>query len=289
MHLASSLGTCVGSRLNAFVARFVCNIVGLEPSANKMSPMRIVLSRLLRQCSGLYSITLLAALLAFHGQLATSKTEQAPRTHFTKEAREKLLKGKNPPESAKVEFKEALEDYIARRAYPYDFVDWDALRGAVEHRDRMGNVTGMSANRWEFLGPRDLQSPMQWAFGPGRISGRVASAAIDPTNPLKIYIASSGGGAWKSADGGATWTPMGDGWQDMMASCVVVAPSAPSTIYVGTGDFDGWGGYSHGIERSTDGGSTWVNVGKGQFGNYAVRRILVDPDNAQIVTDRKST
>lgn len=248
-----------------------------------MIRMRNVMSRLSRACHGLYSITLLALILGFQAQSGL-KPANTEKIHSTKVAREKMRKAKNPPSFAEVDFKEALEDYIAKRAYPNDFVDWDAIRGAVEHRERMGNIQPFSANQWEFLGPRDLQSPMQWAFGPARISGRCASAAIDPTNPQKLYIASSGGGAWRSSDGGATWSPMGDGWQDMTTSCVVVAPTSPNTIYVGTGDWDGWGGYSHGIQRSTDGGNTWVNVGKGQFGNYAVRRILVDPNNSQIVT-----
>ncbi|HWA82776.1 MAG TPA: hypothetical protein VG820_05055 [Fimbriimonadaceae bacterium] len=259
---------------------------------------------LLAKCCGLFSLPLLAFLFAFHAltgpSLSPGREEvnyhslKALRAHIESLraiARERGEKegeehaGNGPAkEDESLDYLEALEAYLAPRAYPNDSVDWDAMKRAVAKRDLMAGGPVMKTVHWEFLGPNNLNPPGQWAFGPGRISGRIASAAFDPTNPLIIYAASAGGGVWKSTNGGGSWVPLGDGWSSIPASCVVVDPNNPSIIYVGTGDWDGWGGYSQGIERSTDGGATWTAVGTSQFGAYAVRRILVDPTNGQIVT-----
>lgn len=260
---------------------------------------------LLTKCSGLYSLSLIACLFTLHAvaQQPVGKPEnpnvdyhslKALRAHID-ELRERAKErgegdaeehsGKGPAkEDESLDYLEALEAYLAPRAYPNDTVDWSAMKRAAGQRDLMGSSGVMKLVQWEFLGPSNCTVPYQWAYGPGKISGRVASAAFDPTNPLVIYIASSGGGVWKSVNGGTSWLPLGDGWSSIPTSCVVVDPNNPNNVYVGTGDWDGWGGYSQGIERSNDGGATWTNVGDAQFGNYSVRRILVDPSNGQIIT-----
>lgn len=269
-----------------------------------MGLMRGLMTHLLRRCSGLFSLTLLAGLLAL--QVATPTLQRqldkpkadyhslkALRAHIAElrashkqEDAEERREGKGPAkEDESLDYLEALEAYLSVRAYPNDTVDWEALRGAADKRDQMGYLQSRAPGpTWEFLGPTNCTSPSQWAFGPGKVSGRIAGAAFDPTNPQIYYIASAGGGAWKTSDAGTTWTAMGDGWSNIPTSCVAVDPTNSNVIYVGTGDWDGWGGYSQGIERTTDGGLSWSNVGKAEFGTFAVRRILIDPDNTGIVT-----
>lgn len=42
------------------------------------------------------------------------------------------------------------------------------------------------------------------------VSGRVTGVAVDPTDERVIYIATAGGGAWKTKDGGQSWLPLFD-------------------------------------------------------------------------------
>jgi hypothetical protein len=272
-----------------------------------MDVMRRLFNGLLRQCSGLFSISLLGCLFAFHAITPDEpvKAPQAAPFHSLKAIRAEIARLKKEHKKSKskdeiereregkreekdedetLDYFEALEAYLSVRAYPYDVVDWDALKAGVEHRDRMASGVHIQAAQWEFLGPRNCSSPSQWAFGPGKISGRVACAAFDPVNAQKFYITTSGGGAWKTIDGGITWIPMGDGWGTLNTSSISVDPTNGNNIFVGTGDWDGWGGYSQGIMRSTDGGTNWTKIGSAQFGNNAIRRILIDPENGQIVT-----
>jgi autotransporter-associated beta strand protein len=57
--------------------------------------------------------------------------------------------------------------------------------------------------QWFPVGP----APIAGAQTPGNLSatGRVDGIAVDPNNSSIIYIATAGGGAWKTIDGGATW------------------------------------------------------------------------------------
>jgi hypothetical protein len=269
-----------------------------------MNSMRRLLDGLLRKCSGLFSISLLGCLLALHAAApgpvqeadkpkADYQSLKALRAHIAElrakvgnknEAEER--EGKGPKkEDESLDYLEALEAYLSVRAYPNDSVDWNALRGATAKRDTMGSIIPYIAGpTWQFLGPTNCTSPSQWAFGPGKVNGRVASAAIDPNNPSIYYVASAGGGVWKSLDSGTTWSSLGDAWSNLPTSCVVVDPSNSNVLYVGTGDWDGWGGYSQGIEKSIDGGASWTNLGNAEFGTFSVRRILIDPDNSSIVT-----
>jgi len=254
---------------------------------------------LCRRFSGLFSVSLIAGLLALQAlggsalpgpakPHADDQSLKALRTHIAvlkaKHANEPRGHEEGGPvkEDESTDYLDALEAYMSVRAYPNDRVDWDVLRSASAIRQSSGPIPATGAN-WQFMGPNNCTPPSQWAFGPTKIAGRVASAAIDPTNSLVMFVAAATGGVWKTADGGTTWTPLGDGWNNIPASCVVLDPANPNVVFVGTGDWDGWGGYSQGIERSTDGGATWTTVGT-QFGEFSVRRILIDPDNDSIVT-----
>src|SRR4051812_2465367 len=49
------------------------------------------------------------------------------------------------------------------------------------------------------------------SIGPSLITGRVADFKVDPKNTNIYYVATAGGGAWKSVNRGTTWTSMFDG------------------------------------------------------------------------------
>src|SRR5712692_6330300 len=51
-----------------------------------------------------------------------------------------------------------------------------------------------------------LLASLEWrSIGPYR-GGRVVAVAGDPANPLVFYFGSTGGGVWKTTDGGDTWS-----------------------------------------------------------------------------------
>ncbi len=92
------------------------------------------------------------------------------------------------------------------------------------------------------------------AFGPG--GGTVRSLAVDPSDPDTLY-AVTGGGVYKTADGGGTWT-----WVALPSSCcvgaVAVDPARPSRVLAGV---------RGSLELSEDRGRTWTEVlsGEGLF------------------------
>ena len=94
-----------------------------------------------------------------------------------------------------------------------------------------------------------------------------------------LYAGADGGGLWKTTDGGASWAPLTDTISNLKVGAVAVAPSAPNTIYLGTGNFQGAG---IGLLKSTDGGATWIlptSVVSPIF-----YRLLVHPTNMLEVT-----
>src|SRR5947199_10468591 len=78
---------------------------------------------------------------------------------------------------------------------------------------------------------------MEWrTIGPNR-GGRSIAVAGSAARPLEYYFGATGGGLWKSVDGGTTWRPVTDG--QITASsvgAVAVAASNPDVVYIGTGE-----------------------------------------------------
>src|SRR5207244_2368840 len=114
--------------------------------------------------------------------------------------------------------------------------------------------------------PPSLYSEMEWRMiGPFR-AGKVNGVAGVPGNPAIYFMGADGGGVWKTADGGVTWKPIFDGGFAASIGAVVVAPSNPNILYVGTGVNTIYGdvSYGNGVYQSTDGGETWAR-GLGGF------------------------
>lgn len=168
-------------------------------------------------------------------------------------------------------------------------------RAAIRHRETMPpahrgildpgtSYSAMAPLAWSFVGPSKLEPPYQTGFGSSSLSGRKNAIAIAPSNPDTIYIASAGGGIWKSTDAGASFLPKSDGWPFMNTNCVAVHPTDPNTVYAGIGDYLGFfSGQTYGVMKSTDGGSNWTPSGTAEFGDSAVTRIMVDGSSPGIL------
>jgi hypothetical protein len=141
----------------------------------------------------------------------------------------------------------------------------------------------LSATSWTAVGPAPIAATGYAGGQP--FSGKINALAADPNNPNVIYIATSSGGIWKTADGGNTWQPLTDGQSTLFMGAIALAPSNPSIIYAGTGDttYSGNAFYGRGVLKSTDGGATWTLLANNFFDRRAISRIVVDPSNPNIV------
>jgi hypothetical protein len=123
-----------------------------------------------------------------------------------------------------------------------------------------------------------------WEYvGANNIGGRVTDVVVDSSHADTIYVASAGGGVWKSTDAGATYTPA---WpNDYPQAIGSLARGSDGTLWAGTGEANASGGgityIGDGVYKSTDGGVTWTNVGLGNAG--MIGRIAVDPADPNVV------
>ena len=117
-------------------------------------------------------------------------------------------------------------------------------------------------NVWEEKQARAAQvAPRSTWFqiGPTNMSGRITSIAFDPTNADVVHVGSASGGVWKSTDGGDTWITTTDELPTLGVGGLVVLPSDPDVVLLGTGEGAGGGSGVDGVGilKSTDAGLTW--------------------------------
>jgi len=128
-----------------------------------------------------------------------------------------------------------------------------------------------------------LFSGLRWRMlGPFR-GGRVDAVCGVVGRPNEFYFGHVNGGVWKSIDAGRVWEPIFDSQTVASIGALAVAPSAPDTIYVGSGEstLRDSVGYGNGVYKSTDAGKTWTHLGLDD--TQHIGKIAVDPRNANIV------
>src|SRR5579864_1004190 len=131
--------------------------------------------------------------------------------------------------------------------------------------------------------PARLFDGLRWRMiGPFR-GGRAIAASGVSGDPNTYYFVSVGGGIWKTANAGLTWTPIFDDQHVASIGSIEVAPSDPNVIYAGTGEADIRSDLSQGdgVYKSTDAGKTWSNIGLRD--SRQIGRILIHPANPDIV------
>jgi photosystem II stability/assembly factor-like uncharacterized protein len=126
---------------------------------------------------------------------------------------------------------------------------------------------------------------LRWrSIGPPR-GGRSLAVAGSVARPSEYYMGATGGGLWKTTDGGTTWRAVTDGSALTSSSvgAVAVAASNPDIVYIGTGEADIRGNIiqGDGAYKSTDAGKTWTKIGLAETQN--ISKIRVHPTNPDIV------
>ncbi|MGA9342888.1 MAG: hypothetical protein WBV61_11245 [Rhodanobacteraceae bacterium] len=131
--------------------------------------------------------------------------------------------------------------------------------------------------------PGSMLDGMHWRLvGPYRAGWATIGSGVSG-QPNIFYFGAAGGGVWKTVDAGRTWTSLFDNEPASSIGSLAVAPSAPDTIYVGTGQvaarYDVAAG--NGVYKSTDGGKSWESVGLAATRHIGA--ILIDPHDANTV------
>jgi photosystem II stability/assembly factor-like uncharacterized protein len=129
-----------------------------------------------------------------------------------------------------------------------------------------------------------LLASYRWRnIGPDR-GGRSIAVSGVKGRPQEAYFGATGGGLWKTTDGGDTWAPVTDGLiSSASVGAVAVSESNPDVVYIGTGETCIRGNImpGDGVYKSSDGGKTWSHVGFRQ--SHGISKIRIHPTNPDIV------
>ncbi len=130
-----------------------------------------------------------------------------------------------------------------------------------------------------------LMAGMKWRnVGPYR-GGRAVAVAGVPGDVLTYYMGATGGGVWKTEDGGMSWKNISDGFfKTGSVGAVEVATADLNVIYVGMGEAPIRGvttSHGDGVYKSTDAGKTWRHLGLAK--TRQISRIQIHPMNPDVV------
>jgi hypothetical protein len=195
----------------------------------------------------------------------------------------------------------AAEDAFMARAYPADTIsvgEMSRARAAFIATSQRPFPRGKPRpGNWSMVGPSQALYPRSefltsFLYVPNAYiaGGRTTSAAIAQNcrpGDCKYYIATAGGGVWRTknalADDDVKWQYLGGPLGINATGTIAIDPNdaTANTIYVGTGEANICGSgcvAGTGIYKSTDGGSTWsAPIGQPEFRGKGVGQILIEP------------
>ncbi|MEZ0327445.1 MAG: WD40/YVTN/BNR-like repeat-containing protein [Fimbriimonas sp.] len=129
-----------------------------------------------------------------------------------------------------------------------------------------------------------LYGGLKWrSIGPYR-GGRSVAIAGSTQRPKEYYFGATGGGVWKTTDGGENWFPAADAYlKTASIGAVAIAPSNPDIVVIGMGERDIRGNISEGdgVYKTSDGGKTWTHMGLAE--TKTISKIVIHPTNPDII------
>ena len=119
-------------------------------------------------------------------------------------------------------------------------------------------------------------------LGPPR-GGRSAAVCGLAAKRDTFYFGATGGGVFKTQDGGRSWENVSDGSFGGSIGAVAVSEWDPNVVYVGGGEKTLRGNVSHGdgVHKSTDAGRTWTFVGLPD--SHHISRLRIHPRDPDLV------
>lgn len=146
-------------------------------------------------------------------------------------------------------------------------------RQKTEEAPKMEQKVGMEESIYDALEYR--------LVGPFR-GGRASGVTGVPGKPNLFYMGATGGGVWRTQNGGQTWENISDGYFGGSIGAVAVAESDNNVIYVGGGEVTVRGNvsYGYGMWKTVDAGKTWKHIGLPN--SRHVGRIRIHPQNPDI-------
>ena len=129
----------------------------------------------------------------------------------------------------------------------------------------------------------DLYKGLEYRLiGPFR-GGRSAAVTGVPGEPNLFYFGATGGGIWKTTDGGREWNNISDGFFGGSIGSISVAETDKNVIYVGGGEKTVRGNVSsgYGVWKSVDAGKSWE--ASGLKSSRHISRIAIHPRDPSTV------
>ncbi|HRI29828.1 MAG TPA: hypothetical protein PK715_17340, partial [Chitinophagales bacterium] len=163
---------------------------------------------------------------------------------------------------------------------PYKMFTMAALFAALYCTVVYAQPKGAAAAGSEYN--QKLYSSLQWrSIGPAR-GGRSAAVTGVPGKPALYYFGATGGGVWRTKDGGNNWQNLSDGYFGGSIGAVAVSEADPNVLYVGGGEKTIRGNVSsgYGIWKSEDAGASWKQSGLTQ--SRHISRIRIHPKNPDL-------
>ena len=184
-----------------------------------------------------------------------------------------ILYFENREETKKSSEKKPSEWFYLQRAWPAPEINYSAYQTALnqakklktDHADRSRYFS------WELAGPVN-------------VGGRISAVALNPSEQQIFYVGAASGGIFKTENAGLSWQTIFDDQPSLSIGDIVLAPSNPDVIYVGTGEANAGGGSVSydglGVFKSEDGGDSWTSCGLDASGS--IGRMAVHPQNPDI-------
>jgi photosystem II stability/assembly factor-like uncharacterized protein len=118
--------------------------------------------------------------------------------------------------------------------------------------------------------------------GPVR-GGRSIAVAGSTSRPNEYFFGATGGGVWKTTDGGTTWRAVSDQYfKSSSVGALGVCEANPDVVYAGMGEVQLRGNIMQGdgVYKTTNAGTSWAHSGLKD--SQAIGRVRVHPTNCDI-------